>query len=106
MHVVGPSQLRTDHGAAANPAALRAWPIPLLGPVEPSLARIVPAINETAEADIFAVPAVHAGDAGNPVPAGAMRGRNVAVDKVGFRCPLNDAAGVVSGQAPAGPCSR
>src|SRR5258708_10885593 len=83
------------------PDLMRAKPA-LIDPGKPSLAGIKPAIVDTLKADVVAVCAVHAGDAGQPVPAGAMCGRDIAVDQVDVRRPLNDAAGVVSGQAGAG----
>src|SRR6266849_9705078 len=74
----------------------------LIVPGNPSLAGIKPAIVDTLKADVVAVCAVHAGDARQAVPAGAMCGRDITVDQVDVRRPLNDAAGVVSGQAGAG----
>ncbi len=75
----------------------------LIVPGKPSLAGIKPAIVDALKADVVTVCAVHAGDARRAVPAGAMCGRDIAVDQVDVRRPLNDAAGVVSSEAGIGP---
>src|SRR5215470_10324915 len=54
----------------------------LIDPGRPSLAGIKPAIVNTLKADVVTVRAVHAGDACQAVPAGAMCGRDVLVDLV------------------------
>src|SRR6266849_2753369 len=76
---------------------MRAKPA-LIDPGKPSPAGIKPAIVDALKPDVVAVDAVHAGDARQAVPAGAMCGRDIAVDRVDVRRPRNDAAGVVSGQ--------
>src|ERR1700730_8835059 len=95
-----PRRLERAHGAPRYSAeAIVGDLVFLFSPGKPRSARIISAIVDPLKADIVAVSAVHAGDAGQPIPAGAMRDSDIAVYKIGLRRPLNDTAGVVSREA-------
>src|ERR1700731_127478 len=127
MHVLGPAQLLVDRDTGAAPALMPAearttctyrrrgagrndhptrydW-FDGIDALLPCFARIVAAIDDAPETDVIAVTRVDAGDLGKPVPTGAMRGGDVAVDGGDVRRPLDDPAGIVAGQTPswAGP---
>src|SRR3984893_7869194 len=109
MHVLGPAQLLADRDTGAAAALMRHptrcdW-FDGIDALLPCFARIVAAIDDAPETEIIAVTGVDAGDLGKPVPTGAMRGGDVAVDGGDVRRPLDDPAGIVAGQTPswAGP---